>query len=115
MHGFDAGDDDSGAAKVLESAHKPHDPFDGAAVSFDDNIEVLGLAQRDVKTGIGLDAADGHLVGSAHFDGDFLWHIVQFDRPLEKRASPAMHFILLVRLAGIEPATLGFGGQYSIH
>ena len=23
--------------------------------------------------------------------------------------------ILLVRLAGIEPATLGFGGQYSIH
>jgi hypothetical protein len=23
--------------------------------------------------------------------------------------------ILLVRLAGIEPTTLGFGGQYSIH
>jgi hypothetical protein len=34
------------------------------------------------------------------------------DQYNEKRAK---YLILLVRLAGIEPTTLGFGGQYSIH
>ena len=41
MHGFDAGDDDSGAAKVLESEHRACDPFNRPVVLLNDIIEVL--------------------------------------------------------------------------
>ena len=36
VHDLDAGDQDSGAAKGLESEHRPGDVFDGSMVLFDD-------------------------------------------------------------------------------
>ena len=89
-HGFDTGDEDSGTAKVFESEHGARGPFDGPVILFDDIVEVRQLAQRDGKTGVGLDADDGRLVGSAPIDGDFLWHVVQPDRPFEKRSGRSM-------------------------
>ena len=65
-------------------------PFDGPMVLFDDIVEIRQLAQRDGKTTVGLDADDGRLVGSAPIDGDFLWHVVQPDRPFEKRSGRSM-------------------------
>ena len=89
-HGFDTGDEDSGTAKVFESEHGARDPFDGPMVLFDDIVEVLRLAHRDGKTGVGLDADDGGFVGPAFVDGDFLGHVVQPDRPFEKRSGRSM-------------------------
>ena len=36
-------------------------------------------------------------------------------RQTGREAARGLGFKKLVRLAGIEPTTLGFGGQYSIH
>ena len=62
MHGFDAGNDDSGAAKGLESEHGPRDPFAGPMVLFNDIVQVLRLAHRDDEAAVGLDADYGRLV-----------------------------------------------------
>ena len=36
VHDLDAGDQDSGAAKGLESEHRPGDAFDGSMILLDD-------------------------------------------------------------------------------
>ena len=48
------------------------------------------MAQRDGKTGVGPDVDDGRLVGFVLIDGDFLGHVVQPDRPFEKRSGRSM-------------------------
>ena len=41
VHGFDAADQDPGAAKSLHSEHGPRDAFDGAMVLLDAVVQVL--------------------------------------------------------------------------
>ena len=87
MHGFDAGDWDSGAAKIFEPEHEVRDPFDGPVVLFDNIVEALRLSLRYGRTGVNMDADDRCLVGAALVKSDFLWHVVQPNRRFEKRAS----------------------------
>ena len=70
--------------------HGARDPFDGPVILFDGIVEVRQSAQRDGKTGVGPDVDDGRLVGSALIDGDFLCHVVQPNRPFEKRSRRSM-------------------------
>ena len=90
MHGFDAGDQDSGAAKVLESEHRARDPFNRPVGLLNDIVELVRLAHRDGKAGVGLDADDGGRVGTALVDGDFLRHVVQTDSPFEECTGRSM-------------------------
>ena len=41
VHDLDAGDQDAGAKKGLESEHRPGDAFDGAVVLLDEVVQVL--------------------------------------------------------------------------
>ena len=77
VHDLDAGDQDSSAAKGLESEHRPGDAFDGLMVLFDDVVEVLRLAHLDGQAAVGLDAHDGGRVGAALVYRDLLEHAVQ--------------------------------------
>jgi hypothetical protein len=58
VHGLDAGDQPGGAAEGLEPEHRPHDSPDCSVVLFDDVVEVLRLAQLNVRTAVGAQAGD---------------------------------------------------------
>ena len=47
-------------------------------------VEVLRLAQLDVRTGVGAHSLDGRCVGAALVDGALLRHSVQFDGAFEE-------------------------------
>jgi hypothetical protein len=84
VHDLDASDQDSGAAKGLESEHRPGDAFDGAVVLLDDVVEVLGLAHHDGQAAVSLNARDSRGVGAALVDGDLFGHAVQADGAFEE-------------------------------
>ena len=84
MHGFDAGDEDLRAAEGFASEHGSGDAFDCAMILLNDIVQVLRLARRDDKAGVGLYADDSGRVGAAFVDGDFLRHVVQTDSPFEE-------------------------------
>ena len=84
VHDLDVGDDNPSTAKGLHSEHGSRNAFDCAMILLDDIVQVLRLAHRDDKAAVGLHADDSGRVGAALVDGDFLWHVVQTDRPFEE-------------------------------
>ena len=58
MHDLDTGEQDSGAAKRLESEHRPGDAFDSAVVLLNEVVQVLRLAHLDGQAAVSLDARD---------------------------------------------------------
>ncbi len=75
---------DARAAKGLESEHGSHDPLDRPVFLLDDVVEVLRLAQFDVRAGVGTHPRDGRRVGAALVDGDLLRHTVKIDGAFEE-------------------------------
>ena len=65
VHGLNAGDKGSDAAKAFDAEHRPCDSFDDAVVLLDEVVELLGLAHHDGQATVGLDAPDGGRVGAA--------------------------------------------------
>jgi hypothetical protein len=47
VHGFDADQDDAGAAKVLETQYWPYNAFDSSVILLDNVVQVLRLSNFD--------------------------------------------------------------------
>ena len=90
MHRFNTSDDNSRAAKGLETEHRSRDAFDSPVVVLNDIVEILCLTQRDGQTAVILDAEDSGRVGTALVDGDFIRRVVQANGAFEKRPRYSM-------------------------
>ena len=101
VHGLNAIDKNTRAAKSFEAEHGSHDPFDGTIVLLNNVVEGLDLTQFDVSTGVGPTAVDGGGVGTALVDGDLFRQIVQPDGPLQK--TPGGRQIATGRQKEVEP------------
>jgi len=65
VHRLDASQDGTCAVERFEAQHRPHDPLDGPVVLLDEVVDVLRLAQPDVRTGVGAQALGGRRIGAA--------------------------------------------------
>ena len=90
MHRFNTSDDNSRAAKGLETEHRSRDAFDSPVVVLNDIVEILCLTQGDGQIAVSLDADDSGRVGTALADSDFIRHVVQAYGAFEKRPRCSM-------------------------
>lgn len=72
VHGLNFGDKFLGAQKRLKAQRRICDAFHSPVVLLHEVIQVLGLTQLNIKTGVSIDAANGSRVGTAFVNGDFL-------------------------------------------
>ncbi|MEA3094757.1 MAG: hypothetical protein QOJ04_6099, partial [Caballeronia sp.] len=80
---FDAGQDDAGAPRILETHHRPGDAFDRPVILPYDVIQILDLADLDRRFPFSIDTLDGGQIGAAFVHGDRLGHAVLADGFLE--------------------------------
>lgn len=63
MHDFYACQDNAGAAKILETHHRPDNAFDGTMILLDDIIHILDLSDPDGRFPFGVDGLKGRQIG----------------------------------------------------
>ncbi|EEA02820.1 hypothetical protein BH160DRAFT_1828 [Burkholderia sp. H160] len=69
VHKLNAGQNDSGTAKILEAQLRPGSPLDRPMVLLDEVAEVFGLANLDRRITISIDRFERGEIGSAFVDG----------------------------------------------
>ncbi len=84
VHGLDAGDQGTRAAKVLEPEHGSDDALDRPVILFDDIVELLALPQLDLGAQVSAQAHDGRCIGPALVDRDLVGDTVQIHGALEE-------------------------------
>ena len=82
VHGLDSGEQFPRTPERLESQHRICDSLHSPVVLLHDVVEVLALAQFNVKAGVLIDAMDSGRVSAAFVNGDFLRQAMQVDSPL---------------------------------
>ena len=71
------------APERYEPQHWICDSLGGPVDLLDDVVEVLALAQLDIKASINIDVVDSGCVGAAFVNGDLLWQTMQVDGTLQ--------------------------------
>src|ERR1700730_19200069 len=79
VHEFDAGEEDAGAAKILEAEHWSGSAFNGTVVLLDDVVQVLDLAHDDPLPSSGVHGFESRYIRATLIDGHFLWCPVPLD------------------------------------
>src|SRR5450756_1905413 len=86
VHEFDAGEKDSGAAKILEAEHRSGSAFNGSVVLLDDVVQILDLAYDDPLSWSRIDGFESRYIRAALIDGHFLWRSIPLDGLFEEPA-----------------------------
>jgi hypothetical protein len=70
--------------KVLESQHRPRQPFDSGMVLLNDVVEVFALANLDTRLLLAIHQFEARGIRAALIDIDQTWFAVSRDGFLEK-------------------------------